>query len=153
MSREVDVELPTRRATSSLARRIAPHGGPGDLLLLEGPLGAGKTFFARALLRARGLPSDERVTSPTFTLINEHPLTPPVAHADVYRLGSSEEVAALGLGALRREGWLVIVEWGGRYREIFGGDALVVEISAEPRRARVSATGPQARGWLERAFP
>jgi len=85
------VELPNRRATRRLARRIGAALAPGDALILSGPLGAGKTFLVRALCRALGLPEREPVQSPTFTLLREWPTRPRIAHADLYRLGSLEE--------------------------------------------------------------
>ena len=92
-----DIELPTERATRELAARVAPHLAAGDLLVLSGPLGSGKTFFARALCRALGLPPSERVPSPTFTLVHEHDTEPPVSHADLYRLRDADDVRRLGL--------------------------------------------------------
>ena len=144
MTSTVDVDLPTRRATKHLARRLATALCLGDLVVLAGPLGAGKTFFVRALCRALGLPEQEPVTSPTFTLIQEIETEPPIAHADVYRLSSDHDVRELGLEALRDER-AVLVEWGAPFIDALGGDALVVELSVGPRSARISATGARSR--------
>jgi tRNA threonylcarbamoyladenosine biosynthesis protein TsaE len=136
--------LPTRRATIHLARALAPLLRGGDLVVLEGPLGAGKTFWVRALSRALGLPASERVTSPTFALVQELETAPPVAHADVYRLGSPEDVRQLGLLSMRDEGYVVVVEWGVPHLDVLGGDGLVVSIGLDPRRAIVRGTGPRS---------
>ena len=109
------IALPTRRATVRLARAVAAALGPGDLLILGGDLGAGKTFFTRALCRALGLSPRTRVTSPTFTLVHEHETRLPVAHADLYRLRDPDELGELGLRERRGEGAVVVVEWGAPY--------------------------------------
>jgi len=141
----VKLDLPTRRATIRLARRLAPHLRKGDLVVLVGSLGAGKTFFTRALCRALGLPERVAVTSPTFTLVHELETEPPVAHADVYRLEQPSAVRELGLDAMRDDGYLVLVEWGEPFIELLGGDALVVELTMDPgRRAVIRATGPRS---------
>jgi len=141
MSSSPAVDLPNRRATIGLARRIAPALRSGDLLVLAGELGAGKTFFARALCRALGLSASERVTSPTFTLIHEFATVPALVHADLYRLTAPAEVRALGLDALRDEGRLLVVEWGMAYLELLGGDGVILELSLGPRQAKLAATG------------
>ena len=86
--------------------------------------------------------------SPTFTLVHEHPTEPPVSHADLYRLETGAQVRALGLDAQRDDGRALIVEWGAPYVELLGGDALVVELSLEPRAATMSATGPRSQAML-----
>jgi len=121
----------------------------GDLVLLSGELGAGKTFLTRALCRALGLPHAEPVTSPTFTLVHEYETAPPVAHADLYRLSNAAEVTQLGLLELRERGSLLVVEWGTPYASQLGGDALEVVLSAEPRVAVFGASGVRSRVLLE----
>lgn len=141
--------LPDEASTERLARRVAPHLSAGDLLILSGPLGSGKTFFTRALCRALGLPEHVRVPSPTFALVHEHATTPPIAHADVYRLRSEDDVEQLGLWAQREEGFVVVVEWGEPYVDTLGGDALVVRFGLDPRTATLHGTGASASKLLE----
>lgn len=144
------VPLPTRRATIRLAREIAPLLAAGDLIIFTGGLGAGKTFFARALCRAMGVPAARAVTSPTFTLVHEHAARLPILHADAYRLADASELAALGLREARAEGAVLLVEWGAPYAAALGGDALVISLSAppSPRAAELSATGPRSAALL-----
>lgn len=136
--------LPDRRATRRLGRAIASVLSGSELVLLEGPLGAGKTFLVRAICRALGVPPDVRVTSPTFTLVHEYPARIPLRHADLYRVTRAPEVSALGLLEERDRGAVLLVEWGAQYEEILGGDALVVALSLGPRSARLRGTGPSS---------
>jgi tRNA threonylcarbamoyladenosine biosynthesis protein TsaE len=145
----LEIELPTRRSTKLLARRLARAVEGGDLVVLSGALGAGKTFLVRALCRELGVPARVRVTSPTFTLVHEHAARLPIVHADLYRLDRPGEVRELGLDALRDEGRLLLVEWGERWIELLGGDALRVDLSLEPRRATLTATGPRSAKMLQ----
>ena len=141
-------ELPTRRATQKLAQLVAPSLKPSDLLILSGPLGSGKTFFVRALCRALGLPASQRVASPTFTLVHEHETQPPLSHADLYRLNGPEQVRELGLDAQRDDGRVLLVEWGEPYLELLGGDALLLTLALDPRRAVISGTGRRSLAIL-----
>jgi tRNA threonylcarbamoyladenosine biosynthesis protein TsaE len=145
---ELTFDLPTRRSTQKLAQLIAPTLAESDLVILTGPLGSGKTFFVRALCRALGLPATQRVTSPTFTLVQEHDTVPPLAHADLYRLNGPEQLRELGLDAQRDDGRLLLVEWGEPYIAELGGDALLLTLALDPRRAVVSATGRRSRAIL-----
>jgi tRNA threonylcarbamoyladenosine biosynthesis protein TsaE len=145
---ELRFDLPTRRATQLLAVLLAPHLEPSDLVILSGPLGSGKTFFARALCRALGLPRATRVPSPTFTLVHEHETVPPLSHADLYRLSSVEQVRELGLDAQRDDGRILLVEWGEPYVQALGGDATQITFALDPRRAVLSSTGRRSRAIL-----
>jgi tRNA threonylcarbamoyladenosine biosynthesis protein TsaE len=97
--------------TRELAARLARLTGPGDLLLLAGPLGSGKTTLTGLL--AEELGSDAHVSSPTYTLIHEYP-TPagPLIHVDAYRLPDTASLHELGLDDYLDRSRLVVVEWG-----------------------------------------
>jgi tRNA threonylcarbamoyladenosine biosynthesis protein TsaE len=147
---EREIVLPNRRATKLLGRAIRRELSPGDLVVLSGPLGAGKTFLVRSICRALGLDEEVPVTSPTFTLVHEYPTTPPIVHVDLYRLKFVEDVEALGLVEQRSEGKALLVEWGEPFITVLGGDALVVELQVEPRLARLRSTGSVSGSRLER---
>lgn len=120
--------------TRALAREVLPHLPPGTLVVLEGPLGAGKTTFARFLTEALGFSG--RVTSPTYTLIHTYP-TPegPVVHADLYRLPDPGPLLPELLTA--QEGArLLLVEWGDA--EALGANFLLrLTPEGEARRAEL----------------
>jgi len=148
------VPLPTRRATVRLARMLAGELRIGDLVLLRGGLGAGKTFLCRALCRALGVPREVPVQSPTFGLVHEHEGRIPILHVDLYRLGGVDEVEQLGLGE-RRADAVMLVEWGDDYAEELGGAAVRVglDFGAEGRSARVTVdpgTRPEWQTFLAR---
>ena len=100
--------------TSALAERFGASLRAGDVILLYGDLGAGKTAFVRGLARGLGAPPAE-VTSPTFTLVQEYRGRLPLYHADLYRL-ESHEVDDLGLEELAADGVLA-VEWAERWQD------------------------------------
>ncbi len=147
VAQELTLRLPTRRATRQLAAHLAELLVPGDLLVLEGDLGAGKTFLVRGIARGLGVPHRVAVTSPTFTLVNEHHhARVPLVHSDLYRLGDADEIAELGLLDRIGADAIVIVEWGARFAEALGGKGLFIWLSldATGRSARVEGRG--ARG-------
>jgi tRNA threonylcarbamoyladenosine biosynthesis protein TsaE len=130
-----------------LARAVAALLSPGDLVILSGDLGAGKTFFVRGLCRALGVPSREPITSPTFTLIHEHGGRLPITHADLYRVADEDELSHLGLRDRRGEGAVLLVEWGAPFEDVLGGDALRVTFALRDgaaRFARLEASGARS---------
>jgi tRNA threonylcarbamoyladenosine biosynthesis protein TsaE len=135
--------LETRRATIRLAQRLSGALRLGDLLVLTGNLGVGKTFFVRAMCRAFGVPSDVRVTSPSFSLVNELSARLPILHIDLYRIGDRSEVEMLGLRE-RRDSAVMLVEWGASYTDELGGEALHLELAIdEPSDRRIATLWEQ----------
>ena len=108
----------SEQETEALARELAKTLSPGDVLALEGDLGAGKTAFTRGLAAGLGYPG--RVTSPTFTIVNEYEGGRlPLFHFDLYRLTSPEELFDIGWEDYLDRGGVCCVEWSQR-----GGDYL-----------------------------
>jgi tRNA threonylcarbamoyladenosine biosynthesis protein TsaE len=117
------------------------------LVILSGDLGAGKTFFTRALSRVLGVSPNEPITSPTFTLMHEYEARLPITHADLYRLADEDELAQLGLRDRRGEGSVLVVEWGEPFEAALGGDALRITFDLEPggsRSARIEESGERS---------
>jgi tRNA threonylcarbamoyladenosine biosynthesis protein TsaE len=147
MTPAVQLRLASRRDTTRLGARIGAVMTPGDLVLLSGDLGAGKTFLARSIARALGVPSDTAIASPTFTLVQEYETARGVLlHCDLYRLRDADrgktavEIRRLGLAERRAEGAMVLVEWGEGFERELGGPAemaLDLTLAGEAREARV----------------
>ena len=106
----------------------------GDLILLTGPLGAGKTTFVRGL--ARGAGSEAQVASPTFQLVRIYPGRVQLAHVDLYRVKAAGELADLGLDELIDEG-AVVVEWGDRIEAKTGRQITFETLGGDRRRIRM----------------
>ena len=112
---------------------------PGDVVLLTGPLGAGKTTFAKGV--AKGLGVRERVTSPTFTIVREHHCENDLGietlhHCDVYRVESLDEVVDLAIGELVEESAVALVEWGELAAAVFGRDVLTIDFAVQEDEGR-----------------
>src|SRR5215210_2788658 len=105
------VALPNEAATKRLAAFVADALLPGDVVTLSGDLGAGKTTFARALIRHLARDESVSVPSPTFTLLQTYETTQfPLAHADFYRLSGPGDLAELGLDDLPEQ-TVLLIEW------------------------------------------
>ncbi len=113
---------------------------PGDIIILSGELGAGKTSLTRGLIAALG--STDPVTSPTFTIMRQHPLPTggQVLHLDAYRLRSPDDAEGIGLLELLDGGAMAVIEWGERISDALGPDLLVVTL------IHVDESGPASNG-------
>ena len=130
--------------TRALAAEVAPLVRAGDLLVLAGDLGSGKTAFVQGL--ARGLGVAEPVTSPAFVLVRTYPGRLPLVHVDVYRLDHLQEVVDLGLPELVDEEGVAAIEWGDVVLPTLPADFLEVRFEQgdndDDRTVAFEAVGP-----------
>ena len=121
---DCELSLTDEQATEALAQCLAAACIAGDVVLLSGPLGAGKSCFARAFIRARAGDPALEVPSPTFTLVQTYPTEPPIIHADLWRVGDASELVELGLEFSAQA--IALVEWPDRLGEQTPDQALWV---------------------------
>lgn len=143
------LELPDPAATRALGERLyaiaaraAPAAAQGLLITLDGPLGAGKSSLARALLRAAGVAGP--IPSPTFTLVEPYAAAGlRFYHLDLYRLADPAELNFLGYDEMRVAGCVVLVEWAGRFAGLADGADMAIELgyAGAGRRARLRLAG------------
>jgi tRNA threonylcarbamoyladenosine biosynthesis protein TsaE len=127
--RQLDLSLSSPDRTAQFAARLGAILQAGDVLLLEGPIGAGKSHLARALIQSL-LPVPEDIPSPTFTLVQTYDGPDcEIWHSDLYRLGHPDEVAELGLTEAF-ETAICLVEWPDRLGDLAPEDALTLSLSA-----------------------
>lgn len=135
--------------TRALGEAVASLLSAGDVVLLTGELGAGKTTFVQGA--TRGLGVADQVVSPTFTLVREYRGARPVYHVDVYRLSRLQEAIDLGIEDILDPSGVVFVEWGDRVESLFPGESLTVELTmsdvTDVRRIRIMGRG---RSWAAR---
>jgi tRNA threonylcarbamoyladenosine biosynthesis protein TsaE len=135
--------------TRAIAATIATVVRPGDVVVLAGEMGAGKTAFAQGFGVALGV--TEPITSPTFNLVHSHPagkLT--LHHADLYRLGRQHEVADLAFAELAESGGVVIVEWGDVVSTMLGDHLFVELVVDDDETHRTIAVQAVGREWAAR---
>ena len=113
--------------TEAIGEELAQKLRGGDVLAFTGSLGMGKTAFTRGL--ARGLGCRGRVTSPTFTIVNEYEGRTPLFHFDMYRLGSSDELFGIGWDDYLARGGVCAVEWSERDSDALPEDTIFVDIA------------------------
>ena len=146
----ITIESHSPEETRALGARLGAAARAGDLLLLSGTLGAGKTHLAQGV--ARGLGVGGVVRSPTFTLINEYDDGRlPLYHMDLYRLSGEGDLASIALDDYLDGDGVLLVEWPERAGDHFREDALCVRLEASGPGARtitLEARGPRAAALL-----
>lgn len=132
--------------TREVGAAVAGVARAGDVIVLAGDLGAGKTAFVQGF--GRGLGVTERITSPTFTLVHVYEGRLPIHHLDVYRLDQLDEVLDLGLAEILDGGGVVLVEWGDAILPVLPHDLLEVRLTlGDGDDDRVLVLSPVGSGW------
>ncbi len=140
MPADVILSLPTAVQTEALGQRLATLAHKGDVILLEGPIGAGKSSLARAFIRAR-LGRQEEVPSPTFTLVQVYEADGvEIWHADLYRLTHPDEVWELGLDDAFSSA-ICLIEWPDRLGAHLPPGAMHIRLEADGEGRRVQVSG------------
>lgn len=134
------LRLESEGRTKALGRMLAPLLGVGDVVALQGGLGAGKTTLARAILEAMG--AQGPIASPTFTLVQTWPLSIPVWHFDLYRVKHRAELAELGLDEAL-DSAITLIEWPEIAADLLPPSTLFVVLEGEGDARHAIITGPQ----------
>lgn len=137
-------------ATRALGARLGAAARPGDVIAMDGPLGAGKTELARGI--ARGLGVEEPVASPTFVIVAEHEGRVPLYHVDCYRIAGAGDALAAGILDERAADGVTVIEWAERLGAALPAGRLDVAIDGagdEPRAVVLRATDPRHALLLE----
>jgi tRNA threonylcarbamoyladenosine biosynthesis protein TsaE len=135
--------------TRSAGAEVAAFTQPGDVIVLAGQLGAGKTAFVQGL--GRGLGVTEPVTSPAFVLVRTYPGRMPLTHIDVYRLDRLQELVDLGISELIDGGGVTAIEWGDAVAPALPADLLEVRLAyGEGDDDRALTFAPVGASWAGR---
>lgn len=137
--------------TRIVGAALAPMLLPGDVISLTGDLGAGKTALVQGIASASGV--EERVTSPTFTIVHQYQGRFPLIHMDVYRLNSFQEVIDLGFEEFLDPDSVVVVEWGGAITPLLPRRHLEIELRqphTEDLNERFFVFRPRGKEWIRK---
>lgn len=149
-----EIEWPSHSEaqTREFGQRLAALLSAGDVIALQGPLGAGKTRLVQSIAAALGC-GRSFVVSPTFTLIHEYDGELPVYHVDAYRLKNSDEFLDMGGGELLTGEGVCLIEWADRIGDLLPRDHLRIDIDVtgeQSRVFRIRASGPLSQRVVDR---
>ncbi len=142
----IAIESRSADATGRIGEALGELARPGDVLLLSGDLGAGKTQLVKGLGRALGVA--EPVTSPTFNIMLAHEGRVPLFHVDLYRLDSADQLEDIDYFGTLEAGGVVAVEWGDRFSEAAPPDHVSIELDIVDDTRRlitIAGSGPRSR--------
>lgn len=144
------ISLHTLEDTRALGTVLGRISLPGDVILLTGDLGAGKTTLTQFIARSLGVPDEYYVTSPSFALLHEYPGRIPLYHMDCYRLQSEDDVEESGLVDYIVADGLSVVEWPDRLGSLIPDDRLDIEIYLLENESRIVQITPHGDLWQKR---
>ena len=138
------------RDTERIGRRLGKVALIGDVILLHGDLGAGKTTLTQAIAVGLDVPADQYVTSPSFALMHEYPGRIPLYHMDCYRLSGEEDIEGAGLIDYIGGPGLAVIEWPDRLGSLQPTDRLDIELKAKGETERTFIFRPHGLSWTTR---
>jgi len=144
------VELSSLERTEAFGKILGKRVMPGDVITLEGPLGAGKTALTQAI--ALGLEVDPQiyVTSPTFSLLHEYQGRIPLYHMDLYRLGGEDEIESLGFPEYFYGTGLTVIEWPERLGSLMPAERLQIELVITGELSRTAHLHAHGSLWQKK---
>ena len=143
---KIEIISASAQQTCETARLIGEKLREGDILALSGELGSGKTCFTGGLARGLGVDEKYRITSPTFTLINEYPARCKLYHFDVYRLKDYSEFEDLGYEEYFSGNGVAVIEWAEKINQILPADTLFINFEyLDENKRRIIIKGPEKR--------
>ena len=149
MGRQISICLKDLEETRLFGRELGALALPGDVICLDGDLGAGKTTLTQAIAQGLQVPDSEYVTSPSFAVLHQYPGRIPLYHMDFYRLHDASEILDLGLDEYFYIGGLTVIEWPARAAGILPDDRLELTIDNPGDDRRIIHCASQS-GWEAR---
>lgn len=148
MEQEKSIQITTCSAdeTFAFARAIGEKLKEGDILALSGELGSGKTCFTGGLARGLGVSENYRITSPTFTLVNEYPARHRLFHFDVYRLNDYSDLDDIGYDEFISGRGVVVIEWAEKIADMIPDTSIFIKFEyVDENKRKIDIKGPQDR--------
>ncbi len=136
--------------TLAFGRLLGQSAQPGDVICLDGDLGAGKTTLTQAIAQGLGVPASEYVTSPSFAILHEYQGRLPLYHMDFYRLTDAADVQDMGLDEYLFLSGLAVLEWCERAGGLIPATSLKINMTTLPDESRLLTCDPGVGSWKER---
>lgn len=152
MPNRITLDITHPLTTTRLGVLLGQTAAVGDVVLLWGDLGAGKTTLTQSIGQGLGVPEDAYITSPTFALLHEYPGRIPLYHMDLYRLSTENDVLELGFEEYIYGDGICVIEWPDRLGSLQPEEHLAVRLgftSTGGRQAELRANGPRWLAWLK----
>ena len=150
MSRMRFLDLSSLERTEEFGRTLGGIVEPGDIITLDGPLGAGKTALTQAIARGLGVDPRIYVTSPTFSLLHEYQGRIPLYHMDFYRLAGEDDIESLGFSEYFYGNGLTVIEWPERLGSLMPSERLHVELVISGETSRTANLTGHGNLWQKK---
>ncbi|MBW2484565.1 MAG: tRNA (adenosine(37)-N6)-threonylcarbamoyltransferase complex ATPase subunit type 1 TsaE [Deltaproteobacteria bacterium] len=146
----LSLELSTIKRTEELGKILGKIVEPGDIITLQGPLGAGKTALTQAIGRGLGIDPRIYITSPTFSLLHEYKGRIPLYHMDLYRLSGEEEIVSLGFPEYFSGSGVTVIEWPERLGSHMPAERLEIELVISGEMSRIAKLAGHGSLWQKK---